>query len=63
MKGDHSGESFMAFPKLRGIVTNPSSFVHKRFVDQGLENSLESIENFHKETIRLFTERLSVVVE
>jgi hypothetical protein len=63
MKGDHSDQSFMAFPKLREMVTDPNNFVHKRFVNQGLEESLKSIEDFHKETIQLFTERLSVVVE
>jgi hypothetical protein len=45
------------------MVTHPNHFMHKHFVDQGLENSLESIENFHMETIRSLTERLSVLVE
>jgi hypothetical protein len=53
----------MAFPKLRAMVTDPNHFVHKHFVDQGLENSLESIENFQKEALRSFKERLSIVVE
>jgi hypothetical protein len=33
LNGEHSDPSFMAFPKLRAIVTDPNNFLHKHFAD------------------------------